>query len=224
MTDLVGSGAARTADACWQQIGVWGDLSCEKLAEHEHCLHCPVYQERGRSLLDRPADPNYLSEWAQLLALPPDQAGNAPGVLHLVFRVGQSWLALASTCLREVLHLQPVRVVPHRRGKLLLGITAVRGDIHLCVSLHELLHEQRDAVSQAQARFIVAGESAETWVFPVDEVLGLTVVIETALQMPPATMVQSGGAYVRGVFEGSSRSIGILDHELLFRGLQRGVA
>jgi len=26
------------------------------------------------------------------------------------------------------------------------------------------------------------------------------------------------------VFEGSSRSIGILDHELLFRGLQRGVA
>ena len=112
----------------------------------------------------------------------------------------------------------------HRRGKILLGLTTVRGEIQLCVSLHELLHEKRDETQRATQRFVVAGDGERSWVFPVDDLLGLSVVAGGSLQRPPATLAHSFGAYVAGVFEEASRSIGVLDHELLFRGLERGVS
>ncbi|HBP1772226.1 TPA: chemotaxis protein CheW, partial [Pseudomonas aeruginosa] len=30
-------------DDCWNRIGVHGDKSCERLAEHVHCRNCEVY-------------------------------------------------------------------------------------------------------------------------------------------------------------------------------------
>ena len=30
-------------DDCWNRIGVLGDGSCPRLAEHIHCRNCPVH-------------------------------------------------------------------------------------------------------------------------------------------------------------------------------------
>ncbi len=32
-----------SVDDCWNRIGVRGDRSCPKLAEHIHCRNCPVH-------------------------------------------------------------------------------------------------------------------------------------------------------------------------------------
>ena len=215
---------AVTVEACWQKIGVWGDLSCPELRQFGHCHNCPRYTESGRRLLDTPVQDEYLKEWARRLAAPAAEKSVEDGVLYLSFRIGRSWLALPSTCLREVLHPAPIRRVPHRRVKVLLGLTTVRGDILICVSLHELLHESVTEAPPPTRRFVVAADGADTWVFPVDEVLGLTMVVESAIRPPPATLTESGGAYVRGQVDDASRMVGILDHELVFRGLQRGLA
>ncbi|HCF6871985.1 TPA: chemotaxis protein CheW, partial [Pseudomonas aeruginosa] len=40
-------------DDCWNRIGVHGDKSCERLAEHVHCRNCEVYAAAATYLLDR---------------------------------------------------------------------------------------------------------------------------------------------------------------------------
>ncbi|MCB2511750.1 hypothetical protein KQ696_15470, partial [Listeria monocytogenes] len=38
---------------CWTRIGVHGDKSCERLAEHGHCRNCEGYAAAATYLLDR---------------------------------------------------------------------------------------------------------------------------------------------------------------------------
>ncbi|SDV46390.1 chemotaxis protein CheW [Chitinasiproducens palmae] len=40
-------------DDCWNRIGVYGDASCERLAEAIHCRNCEVYASAAIRLLDR---------------------------------------------------------------------------------------------------------------------------------------------------------------------------
>ncbi len=44
-------------DDCWNRIGVRGDKTCERLAEHVHCRNCPVHAAAANRLLDRLALP-----------------------------------------------------------------------------------------------------------------------------------------------------------------------
>ena len=212
-----------TVDArCWARIGVWGDQSCPELRKVGHCHNCDVYREGGYELLDRPAPPDYIATWTDLLARDKDASAGAT-TSYLVFRVNDSWLAFRALVLREITPPGVVRSVPHRASDILLGLTAVRGEIHLCASLHMLIGDAPPASSTSTTRFLVARHQGADWVFPVDEVSGIHDVADAAVEPLPATLAHAASVFTRGIAQCGDRPVGLIDEELVFSALDRRI-
>jgi chemotaxis-related protein WspD len=214
---------AAPADRCWTAIGVWGDGSCPELSRAGHCRNCTVYAASGRQLLDRPATDEYLDAWTDLLAL--EKARDATQrVPYVVFRIGQSWLAFRAVLLREITRPGVVRRVPHRSPDLLLGLTAVRGEIHPCLSLHALFGEAAPDLASHTAHFLVAHHRGQDWVFPAEEILGTCDVAEDAIEPLPVTVTHGSARYTSGIVEHKGRPVALVDDALVFSALERRLA
>ena len=208
---------------CWLQIGVWGDGTCPELAGVGHCRNCGVYSAGGRQLLDRPAPDDYLDLWTDLLAKEKDEH-SATATPYVVFRVGQSWLAVRAVLLRELARPAVIRRVPHQRSEILLGLTAVRGEIYPCVSLHALVGETVPRTADESRRFLVARHQGVDWIFPVDEVRGIYDVVTEAIEPLPSTLTHTGSVYTMGIAQCGDRPVGLVDEELVFSAIARKIA
>lgn len=131
--------AVAATQPCWQQIGVWGDRSCETLAQVPHCYDCSTYRAAGEELLSRPLPEKYLQEQTAQTAAPPPsvQSGNAQAAL--IFRLGREWLALEARFCQQILSPIAAHRLPHRSNRTLLGLVNVRGQLLLKVSLFDIL-------------------------------------------------------------------------------------
>jgi chemotaxis-related protein WspD len=207
---------------CWTEIGVWGDASCPELSRVGHCRNCEVYIAGGRQLLDRLAPADYLDLWTELLAKD-KETQTAATTQYLVFRLGRSWLALRAVMLREVTHPSVIRSVPHQRSAVLLGLTAIRGEIYPCVSLHALLGETAPEGADPMVRLLVTRHKGAEWVFPVDEVSGIHDVSDEAIEPLPATLAHTGSVYTTGIAQCGDRSVGLIDEGLVFSALERRI-
>jgi chemotaxis-related protein WspD len=208
---------------CWIRIGVWGDATCPELRRVAHCHNCEVYSAAGRQLLVRPAPDGYIDWWTGLLA--EDRvAEDKTLVSFLVFRVGQTWLALRATSMQEITHQGTIRSVPHRPREILLGLVNIRGELQPCVSLHALFGEETPAPMPSTARFLVARTDGLDWVFPVDQIDGMHDVGAARIEKLPATLEQTEVAYSRGLFHAGDKTVAIVDEELLFSSLTRRIA
>ena len=207
---------------CWTRIGVWGDGSCPELSRVSHCRNCNVYAASGRRLLDRPAPADYIDSWTSTLA-EEKSVDKEVTIPHLVFRVGRVWLAFPATSLREITEPGVVRSVPHRPREVLLGLVNVRGEIHLCVSLHKLFGEETAAHPPRTARFLVARRAGEDWVFPVDQIDGMHDVAEKEIEPLPVTLTNVDVVYTQGLFHYGERTVAIVDESLLFGALLRRI-
>jgi chemotaxis-related protein WspD len=227
---------------CWNRIGVWGDRSCPELAKVVHCRNCPVFAAAGRRFLDAPSPEGYLEEWTDRLAAPiGETATDVQSVL--IFRLGDEWLALRVQVLVEVTNQRPIRRIPRRAG-LLAGLVNIRGELHLCVRLAQLLGitpgarrqetgakseesaaaspppDSRLATSENGARLIVVRGDSDRWVFPVDEVDQVYRFSQGELTEAPATLARSNSRLTQGVFAWRERPIGYLDDARLFQVLR----
>ncbi len=213
---------------CWNRIGVWGDRSCPELAQVVHCRNCPVFAAAGRRFLDGPSPQGYLEEWTERLALPIEEtATDVQSVL--VFRLGDEWLALRVQVLVEVTTQRPIRRIPRRAG-LLAGLVNIRGELHLCVRLAQLLGitsgtrgqdtEAKSPGSGNASRLLVACGDNDRWVFPVDEVDQVYRFSQGELAEAPATLTRSNGRLTQGVFVWRERPVGYLDDARLFQVLR----
>ena len=148
-------------DDCWNRIGIRGDQSCERLVEYIHCRNCPVHAQAAADLLDRirvvPADAslNLTENAAQVVsALAPEAvnegrsddrsgAANAANLAaqeaFLLFRVADEWFGLAARFISQVANASVIHSLPRVRSKDVLGLTNVRGQLTVCVSLARLL-------------------------------------------------------------------------------------
>lgn len=208
---------------CWTQIGVWGDGTCPELARVGHCRNCEVYSAGGRQLLDRPAPDGYLERWTDLLAKDKAAASTA-STPYVVFRVGQSWLAVRAVALRELTQPAVIRRLPHQRSDILLGLTAVRGEIYPCISLHALVGETVPQAADGATRFLVARHQGADWVFPVDEVRGIYDVVTAEIEPLPTTLTDTGSVYTMGIAQCGDRPVGLVDEELVFSAIARRIA
>ncbi len=208
--------------SCWTQIGVWGDGTCVELTRVSHCRNCDVYAASGRRLLDRPAPADYIESWTELLA-EEKVATAAASSPHLVFRVGQAWLAIPATSLVEITEPRVIRSVPHRPREILLGLVNVRGRLHPCASLHALFGEEVVAPLPRTARFLVARRAGHDWVFPVDQVEGMHDVAEQQIEPLPAMLTNVAVVYAQGLFRSGGKTIATIDESLLFDTLVRGI-
>jgi chemotaxis-related protein WspD len=209
---------------CWNRIGVWGDHSCPELNQAVHCHNCPVFAGASRRFLDAPPPPSYLEEWTERLIAPIEEAARDLQSI-LIFRLYDEWLALRVQVLLEVTGPLPVHSIPHRAG-LLAGLVNIRGELHLCVHLAQLLglKGERDgqptADAKARPRMIVVENEGQRWVFAVDEVDQVYRLAPSELTGTPATLARSANRLTRAVLTWQERSIGYLDDERLFRVLR----
>lgn len=174
-------------------------------------------------LLDRETPPRYLQEWTERIAAPI----TAPEPeIHtvLIFRAGSEWLALPARVLDEVGERCAIHSLPHRRGGVMAGLTSVRGELLLCVSLETLLGieeaESHDEKSRlASGRMLVVARDGDRVAFPVSEVHGIQRYHPRELRMLPDTLSKSA-SYMTGLLPWRDRTVGCLDDGLLFDGLQ----
>lgn len=217
------------ASQCWKHIGIWGNESprCEELDRLIHCRNCEVYSAAGRGLLERAIPEDYRDEWTAALALSKDTEGTARDSV-LVFRLCDEWFGISTAAFREVIPVQPVRVLPHRTDSLLRGIVNVRGELMLCIRLEGLLdlvpssHDEDDpAGPQAWPRMLILDTDERRWAFAVEEVDGIHRIDLNELREVPVTAAKDVSRHTRGIFARANRSIGYLDEELISYALQR---
>jgi chemotaxis-related protein WspD len=220
---------AATVASCWNEIGVMGDHTCPELTRAIHCRNCGVFAAAAEAFLHRPAPPGYLAEWSRCLDDDDPCTSDGSGTLRqglgvVVFRLGAEWLALPATVVVEVTPVRPVHRIPHRSNELLAGLVNLRGQLHLCASLHRLLGTEPGPTADAHgpdhaARMIVIRREAESWVFIADQVLAVPRVPLDLLQSVPATLANPAVSFSKSLFQWLDRSVGLLDESRLFDAL-----
>jgi chemotaxis-related protein WspD len=211
-------------DDCWNRIGVWGDHACPELVAAVHCHNCPVFAAAGRQFLDAPSPAGYLEDWAGRLAAPPETVASELESM-LIFRLADEWLALSVPVLVEVTAPRPVHRIPYRGG-VLAGLINIRGELHLCARLDQLLGIARQAPVEGnhtegnKARMLVVRREQDAWVFPVDEVACVyRFAIGTLMAVPP-TLARAVARFTRGVTVWNQHAVGCLDDARLFETLR----
>jgi chemotaxis-related protein WspD len=206
-------------DHCWRRIGVYGgDHSCPQLVESLHCRNCPVFAAAARTLFDRESDVDTASESQHASTL---QDVPTPA---LVFRLGQQWLGLPPALVAEVAARQPIRRLAHRTTGRLEGVVNVRGELHLCVSLGELLGLGTRGDTSSTARMVLVRDgSAKVLAFRCEEVLGLQQFANSSMQAPPDTLPEPLRECVQGLFPLKAGHVAMLKGDAVLELLEQAL-
>ncbi|HMP82698.1 MAG TPA: chemotaxis protein CheW, partial [Verrucomicrobiota bacterium] len=177
---------------CWNTIGVDGNGSCRELVKFVHCRNCPVYSAAGLQLLDRPLPPGYRREWTEHFARV-KKLGTPARTSVLIFRVASEWVALPTTAFQEIAEHRAMHSLPHRRGKIVLGLVNIRGELTICVSLARTLGMEDEIEHQKKARAVFDRLLVAHWhggrlAFPADGVHRIQHFQKDELGEPPATV------------------------------------
>jgi chemotaxis-related protein WspD len=236
--------ALHAIDDCWNRIGVRGDLSCPKLAEHVHCRNCPVHDAAAARVLDRVEARAADDTPPARSASSRNEAEHADSVSCLVFRIGAEWLGLPTAIFRQVAQLRPIHSLPHRRHRAVLGIVNVRGRLIVCASLARLFGIEERAVNDvSHSRTLDARELGRLLViqraqgrrdhangdhegpiaFPVDAVDGVHRFTSAQLQPVPATLAQRVASHAHAVAAFKDATVGLLDADRLIDSMNRSL-
>jgi chemotaxis-related protein WspD len=181
--------------------------------------------DKVRRLLDLAPPAEFQKEWTEFYAA---EKQLAPRVKHslVIFRLGDEWLALDTKAFQEIAGRSPVHTVPHRKKGIVAGLTRVRGELLICVSLAAILgitcNASADA-AKASERFIVLNGAGGRFVFVADEVHGIHRLAEE-LSPPPVTVAHAGIRFTRGIFAWQNKTVGCLDDQVLFQAVNQNLA
>lgn len=180
------------------------------------------------SLLERPPPIDYVQEWTDILMKQTIAEKTGESLSVVVFRLAHDWLALATNYFKQITYTRPIHSIPHHSSKILLGTVNLDGVLQLCVSLTQLLDIEamattRSTRSYQQNRMIALIKEGDLWVFPVDEIDGIYVWNLAAMENVPVNVFKSSVNYLKGIMNDQSRSVGLLDEELLFYSLKRSI-
>jgi len=211
---------------CWNRVGVQGDKSCPELKRYIHCRNCPKFEQGAHALLNRVPPAGYIEEWTKFLACAKEAEVGFTDTA-MVFRIGPECLALSTRLCVEIVSMRPIRRVPHRSGRLLMGLVSVRGELLLCFSLANLLglEPSANAAAKVLPRLLVVRKDRFDMVFPVDEVMGLHRFNRDDVCAIPATVAHAVPQFSHDMLmaDGGNK-IGLLDDELVFHALTKVLA
>jgi chemotaxis-related protein WspD len=171
-------------------------------------------------LLDREIPPEYRREWTDHIAeeVTPLVRGTHAVV---VFRIGVEWLALPAAIFVGVTERTALHSLPHQREGIILGVTNVRGDLVICISLGTLLGGLPAATSTD--RWLVVQAQGGPLVFPVDYVHGILRYHPSEVSDVPATLANARERYTSGLLAWEDRSIALLDDARIFAAIHRAL-
>ncbi|MEM8549459.1 MAG: chemotaxis protein CheW [Verrucomicrobiota bacterium] len=176
------------------------------------------------SLLDRPHPEGYREEWVKRVQGQPEEEQHETIPL-LVFRLDQEWLALNCRVIKEVCQAGGIHRIPRRTNAVLHGVTNIRGELQLAVSLRSLLGiNEKGKVSASMSRrvyerIILIEHEREAFAFRVDEVFGVVPFEVEEMQSVPVTVGKALATFSRGIFHLKNQHVGYLDEELIFHSL-----
>ena len=214
-------------DDCWNRIGVRGDGSCPELKKYVHCHNCPVYAAAATQVLDAAPASQFTDQTAHFAAPVFAEEGDTRSVV--IFRVASEWLALPTSVVIEVANLLPIHSLPHRPNGVVLGLTSVRGELLVCVSLREVVGAEGLTApgpqrrGTAYKRLLVIRRDAVRVVCPVDEVHGIHRFHPRELKELPTTVAKATVTYSTALLPWQGHSVGTLDDQLLFYTLKRSL-
>ena len=204
-----------------------------------HCRNCPVQRGVAAELLAHDVPGDYIAQWTEHVARPARQV-ESNTASAIIFRIGTEWLALPAAAIQEVSNLKPIHRVPHRTSGVVLGVVNVRGELLTCASLARVFgleHEaERSPASAnpsnpsassalfARKRLLVIRRKDLRAACPVDYVEGMHRYAPAALSAVPATVAKAGTRYSRALLAWREQTVGVLDEEMLFSALKRGMA
>ncbi|SHN44069.1 chemotaxis-related protein WspD [Duganella sacchari] len=210
---------------CWNRIGVNGDQSCERLAQHVHCRNCDVYAAAAQQNLQRTVSDDYKKEWAahfrQVATDNQQQDASC-----LVFRVGREWLSLPTRMFVSVAPIAKPHRLPHRSSRGLSGIVNVGGTLYPCMSLADLLgidDSEGEAATHRHtfARLLLTQWEDQAYALPVADLHGLLRYASSQMQAPAATINKGLSRFLTGVITHDDMRIGVLDETLIGYQLAR---
>jgi chemotaxis-related protein WspD len=208
---------------CWNQIGVAGDGSCPDLSVAIHCRNCPVYSAAGMRLLDRERPLDYQKHWTDYFSREKKSAAPARQSA-VIFQVGAEWLALPTRAFVEVTEARPIHTLPHRRNGFVLGLTNVRGQLLVCISLGKLLGVERGSAPAMSSRLMVLDCQGGLVAFPVQDVHGVHRFHPDELVPAPAMLARGNSGLTRSMLTWKGRKVGCLEEEALTGAINRGLA
>lgn len=167
-------------------------------------------------LLDRPYPQGYENEWL-IAAKEPQQEK-----LHLkilVFRIDADWFGLDTKAvgfvgLKKFVHSIPFLSDPLR------GVVNINGDLKPVFSLTALM-ENKLAKETDREFMILILQDHDSWVFTVDEILGIFAISPRDLQNVPVNVSKSYGNLIKGLIDVETKTVAVLEEELLFYSLSQ---
>jgi len=211
---------------CWQDTGVYGDRSCERLAGEIHCRNCAEFSRLGRTLFDREMTAEFEREWSERTAAAKG-AGTDGAVSMVVFRLREEWFALRTVIFEQISECHPVHRVPFRSGGAFHGLVNVNGELLLCASLGRLLSVAETSAGGAgddpRRRVCVIRRERERTAFVVDEVLGIRLIAPGSAPNAPVTVTRAPAAHTVACLRMEEREVGLLDEAHLFESLGRSL-
>jgi len=136
-------------------------------------------------------------------------------------------LALTTKRFVEVHESTSIHRVPHLSSPSFLGLANLRGTLHLCFSISQLLGLEATIKTLPQSdrhtpqpRLIVIEKDGERWATPVDRVEGLIRYSQEDIQKASVTISNAASTFTFGMLESEKRRIALLDEELLFYQLK----
>lgn len=206
-------------DHCWRRIGVYGgDQSCPLLVEALHCRNCQIFSNAARTLFDRESGID-AGEAERIRTDADDGLRSA-----LVFRLGEQWLGLPPALVAEVAARQPVRRLAHRTTGRLEGVVNVRGELHLCVSLGELLGLGTRGDNGESARMVLVRDNdGQVLAFRCEEVLGLQQYPAGSAEPAPDTLAEPLRGCVEILFPTKDGHVAMLKGETVLDLLEQAL-
>jgi chemotaxis-related protein WspD len=208
---------------CWVEVGVYGNGTCPELEKFIHCRNCSVYLTGALELLNRRLPAEYRREASQHLATT-KRATSASTISAVLFRLQTEWLALPTHTLQEVAERRLIHSLPHRRHGIVLGLSNMRGELVICISLGHLLELERvsprESLYARYRRLLAVNWEGERIAFPVDEVHGPHRFHPEDSTRPSAAVGKSNSNYTQRIFYWEKRAVSLLDPALLFSALR----
>jgi len=207
---------------CWKEIGVSGSGVCEKLDIYSHCRLCPVYSEKGRSLLDRESSEELIEIWTKEIS-EPKQMERSDTISVVIFKIKNEWFALSTIYFKETINYRTIHTVPDRTNDVFLGIANINGELLLCLNSYRIfgvdVSENEDSASDKSQRMVVLKDDNDRYVLIVDEILGVIRLSMEETVKGPATLVNAPESLSKRVFQYNNKKIGFVDPEKLFKSL-----
>jgi len=177
---------------CWNQRGVWAKekRDCPELAHYSHCRNCLIYIRAGRKTLDQAVPHNYDMTWVDSWLKEPQEVQLLQQQRMIVFCLHDQYFALSLLQVREVLAIKLPTPLPHSNTAVLRGLTHVRGEVCLYLSLSGFLSMPHIAIADDLQRkqLIYSSIGEQALVFPVDSIHGIIPYHDDHLQPIPDSL------------------------------------